>query len=99
MKKKSIRVPYGQAVHDKEEEKRVLKVLKEKRTILGKETARFEKKIAKLYTKKYGVAVNSGSSANLLALKILDLPKNSEVITPILTFATTVAPIIQNGLV
>lgn len=43
--------------------------------------------------------VNSGSSANLLAFELLNLPKGSEVITPLLTFATTVAPIIQKGLV
>ena len=43
--------------------------------------------------------VNSGSSANLLAFEILDLPRGTEVITPILTFATVVAPIVQKGLV
>lgn len=43
--------------------------------------------------------VNSGSSANLLALTSLKLKKNSEVITPTLTFSTTVAPIYQLGLV
>ena len=43
--------------------------------------------------------VNSGSSANLLALASLKLKKNSEVITPSLTFSTTVTPIYQLGLV
>jgi len=42
--------------------------------------------------------VNSGSSANLLALELLNLPEGSEVITPALTFATTVAPILQKRL-
>ena len=42
--------------------------------------------------------VNSGSSANLLAFEVLDIPENSEVITPILTFATTLSPIIKTGL-
>jgi CDP-6-deoxy-D-xylo-4-hexulose-3-dehydrase len=42
---------------------------------------------------------NSGSSANYLAVEILDLPKGSEVITPALTFATTVAPLVRQGLV
>ena len=41
--------------------------------------------------------VNSGSSANLLALASLNL-KKEEVITPTLTFSTTVAPIYQLGL-
>ncbi len=93
-----LRVPYGFSVHGKEEINAVVGVLK-KNTALGDYTKRFENKIAKLFGKKYGVMVNSGSSANLLALEILNLPKGSEVITPILTFATTVAPIIQKGLV
>ena len=42
--------------------------------------------------------VNSGSSANLLAFEVLDIPEDSEVITPILTFATTLSPIIKKGL-
>jgi CDP-6-deoxy-D-xylo-4-hexulose-3-dehydrase len=43
--------------------------------------------------------VNSGSSANLLALSSFKFKKGSEVITPNLTFSTTVAPIYQLGLV
>jgi len=42
--------------------------------------------------------VNSGSSANLLALASLNLKKGSEIITTTLTFSTTVAPIYQLGL-
>jgi CDP-6-deoxy-D-xylo-4-hexulose-3-dehydrase len=43
--------------------------------------------------------VNSGSSANLMAFEVLRLPPGSEVITPALTFSTTLAPIVQKGLV
>ena len=46
---------------------------------------------------KYGLFVNSGSSACLLSIASLDLPKNKEIITPACTFSTTVAPIIQLG--
>lgn len=95
----NLRIPYGQAVHGKEETQRVLKVLNEKRTIVGKETDEFEKRVAKLFGKKYGVAVNSGSSANMIAVESLKLPVGSEVITPLLTFSTTVMPIVKNGLV
>lgn len=95
---KKIRVPYGFSVHGKEEINAVIRVLKGN-TALGDKTKEFESKIAKLFGKKYGVMVNSGSSANLLAFEIINLPKGSEVITPILTFATTVAPIIQKGLI
>lgn len=62
---------------------------------MEKKTIEFEKRIAKLFNKKYASFVNSGSSANLLAIGCLDLPKGSEIITPSCTFNTTVAPIIQ----
>lgn len=64
----------------------------------GPLTKEFESKVARLFSKKYGIFVNSGSSANMLALACLNLPKGSEIITPACTFSTTVAPIIQLGL-
>ncbi|MBI3632267.1 MAG: aminotransferase class I/II-fold pyridoxal phosphate-dependent enzyme [Candidatus Vogelbacteria bacterium] len=93
-----MRVPYGFSVHGKEEIDAVVKVL-EHNTALGEKAKEFEHRVATMFGKKYGVMVNSGSSANLLAFEILNLPKGSEVITPILTFATVIAPIIQKGLV
>jgi CDP-6-deoxy-D-xylo-4-hexulose-3-dehydrase len=63
----------------------------------GPLSIKFEKKIAKEFDKKYGVFVNSGSSACLLALAALNLPKGCKIITPTLTFSTTLAPIIQLG--
>ena len=93
------RVPYALAVHDKEEEEAVLDVIRNHKTILGKKTEEFETKVAALFGKKYGIMVNSGSSANLLAFELLNLPKGSEVITPVLTFSTTLSPIIQKQLI
>lgn len=98
MKTQTMRVPYGLSVHGKEEINAVVKVL-EGNTALGANAKEFEEKIAKMFGKKYGCMVNSGSSANLLAFELLDLPKGSEVITPLLTFSTVVAPIVQKGLV
>jgi len=63
----------------------------------GPRSVEFEKKIAKEFGKKFGVFVNSGSSACLLAVAALDLPKGSKIITPACTFSTTLAPIIQLG--
>jgi len=63
----------------------------------GPRSIKFEEKIAKRFGKKYGVFVNSGSSACLLALAALNLPKGCKVITPACTFSTTLAPIIQLG--
>jgi CDP-6-deoxy-D-xylo-4-hexulose-3-dehydrase len=64
----------------------------------GPRSVKFEELVAKYFGKKYGVFVNSGSSACLLALASLQLPKGSEVITPACTFSTTVAPMVQLGL-
>lgn len=64
----------------------------------GPKTIEFENQISSYFGKKYGVFVNSGSSACLLALACLQLPKGTKVITPACTFSTTVAPIIQLGL-
>ena len=93
-----LRVPYGLSVHGNEEIKAVVKVLKNS-TQMGKNVFNFEKKIAKLFNKKYGLMVNSGSSAIMLAMEALNLPEGSEVITPVLTFSTTVSYIVRNKLI
>jgi len=99
MKKNAFRVHYGRAVFGREEIAAVVNVLKNPLRIgPGEKVREFESKVAMLFGKKYGVMVNSGSSANLLALASLKLPKGAEVITPVLTFGTTLAPIIQLGL-
>lgn len=94
--KKSI--PYASTVHGEEEIAAVVHVLRTS-TQMGKHVSEMEQKVAALFAKKQGIMVNSGSSANYLAVEILDLPPQSEVITPVLTFSTTVAPIIKNQLI
>ena len=98
IKNKYLRVPYGLSVHGNEEIQAVVKVLKNS-TQMGKNVSEFEKRIAKLFNKKYGLMVNSGSSAIMLAMESLNLPEGSEVITPVLTFSTTVAYIVKNKLI
>ena len=98
IKNKFLRVPYGLSVHGNEEINAVIQVLKQS-TQMGKNVFNFEKKIAKLFNKKYGLMVNSGSSAIMLAMEALNLPEGSEVITPALTFSTTVSYIVRNKLV
>ena len=92
-----MKVYYGKAVYNQKEIKAVTNVLKKKPLTLidGPEVKDLEAKMAKLFGKKYCLMVNSGSSANLLALSSLELKKNSEIITPTLTFSTTVSPIYQ----
>lgn len=98
MKKNYPRVSYGLSVHGKEEIKIVNKVLKTS-TQLGSHVLELERKICKLFSKKYGLMTNSGSSALMLAMEVLNLPKGSEVITPALTFGTSVSYIVKNGLI
>ena len=63
----------------------------------GERSIQFEQQVSSMFGKKSGVFVNSGSSACLLAIASLDLPKGSEIVTPACTFSTTVAPMIQLG--
>jgi CDP-6-deoxy-D-xylo-4-hexulose-3-dehydrase len=98
-RRKLLRVPYAATVYGKEEIAAVLRVLANPRRIVaGRAVHAFEARIAKLFGKRFGVMVNSGSSANLIGLEVLDLPRGSEVITPVLTFSTTLSPIIKLGL-
>ena len=94
------KIYYGKAVYDSREINAVNKVLKNNSLSLvdGPNVKILEKKVSKLFGKKYGLMVNSGSSANLLAIASFNFKKGSEIITPSLTFSTTVAPIYQLGL-
>ena len=96
-----MKIYYGKAVYDSKEINASISVLKNKSLSLidGPSVKKLESKIAKTFGKKFGLMVNSGSSANLLALASLELKKGSEIITPTLTFSTTVAPIYQLGLI
>ena len=91
-------ISYGKNVYGKEEINAVLNTLK-KTTQMSKNVNVFEKKIGIFFSKKYSLMVNSGTSALILALKVLNLPKNSEVITPALNFGTAVSSIMLNNLV
>ena len=65
----------------------------------GAEGALMEKEAAKYLGVKHGILTNSGSSAGLLALSALELPKGSEVIISAVTFPTIYNIILQCGLV
>jgi CDP-6-deoxy-D-xylo-4-hexulose-3-dehydrase len=95
------KIYYGYAVYDRKEINAVNDVLTKNNLTLidGPSVKLFEKNVAKLFGKRFGLMVNSGSSANLLAIASLKLKKGSEIITPTLTFSTTVAPIYQLGMV
>ena len=72
---------------------------------MGEKVKQFEHMFAKYIGTRFAIMVNSGSSANLLALATLTNPAlgnhlkpGDEIITPAVTWATTVFPIIQFGL-
>src|SRR5207253_9864780 len=78
MEKNTLSVPYAMTVHGQEEIDAVLSVLKSS-TQMGKHVKTMESKVAAIFEKSHGIMVNSGSSANYLAIEILDLPKGAEV--------------------
>ena len=88
-----MRIPYGKNVYGKEEIVAVVNQLK-KTTQMGKNVYQFEKKIAKYFGKKYGVMVNSGTSALILAMHVMGIKKDDEIITPALNFGTAISSII-----
>jgi CDP-6-deoxy-D-xylo-4-hexulose-3-dehydrase len=91
-----IHVPYGRTVHGEEEIEAVVNVLRTS-TQMGKNVREMESRVADLYSKKYGIMVNSGSSALYLAADLMNYEPGSEIITPALTFSTTVAPLVKKG--
>ena len=95
------KVYYAEANYSDEEINAVIEVLKNNRLALmcGKNVQKLEKKVANIFNKEFGLMTNSGSSANLIGVQALNLEKGSKVITPSLTFSTTVSPIVQSGLV
>src|SRR5579871_6085090 len=99
--KREIR--YGGAMLDRREIDAVVKVMEAPHgMVVGPRVGEFEKRCAPILGHKHGVMVNSGSSALMLAMRMLGVmgvPKGSEVLTPVLTFSTDVASIVHAGLV
>jgi CDP-6-deoxy-D-xylo-4-hexulose-3-dehydrase len=85
--------------------KKGIDVLKSKQLTLSKQTHNFEKNFSKTLKSKYSLMVNSGSSANLLALQCLINPyrkkrlnRGDEIIIPTLCWSTSLWPIVQSNL-
>jgi len=93
-----MKVSYAQTVYGKREIDAVVSCLKNS-TQMSKNASEFESKISALFDKKYGLFVNSGSSALYLGMEASNFAPGSEVITPALTFSTTVGSIVKNNLI
>ena len=89
--------------YGKEEILAALQVLLSTRVTQGALVKEFEKKYSYFVEGNSGVACNSGSSANLLAISALralgDLQEGDEVIVPALSWSTTIWPLVQHGLI
>ncbi|MDU4935383.1 MAG: DegT/DnrJ/EryC1/StrS family aminotransferase [Peptostreptococcaceae bacterium] len=100
MKKYSL----ATATWDKNEIEAIHRVIESDFYSMGKEVKAFEEEFAKFFGSKYAVMVNSGSSANLIAVGALmfskkyNLKPGDEVIVPAVSWATTYTPLQQYGL-
>ena len=91
-------ISYAKTVYGQEEIDAVVKCLSES-TQMGNYSRKFEKEIANLFDKEHCLYVNSGSSALYIGVEAFNFPKNSEVITPALTFSTSIGCLVKNNLI
>lgn len=80
------------------EQRVVLKVLKTGRLALGSYATRFEKKLARLAHRRYGVATSSGTAALHLAVRLLCLKPGDEVITTPFSFCASANCLLYEGI-
>ncbi len=78
--------------------KNIKKVISNNNFILGDYVEIFEKAFARFCGAKYAISCANGTDALTIALKILNLPKNSEVIIPAMTYCSTAFAVINAGL-
>ena len=95
---KELFVSYAKTVYGTEEIDAVVKCLNES-TQMGNYSRQFESKIAEIFDKKHCLYVNSGSSAVYIGVEAFGFEKGSEIITPALTFGTSVGCIVKNNLI
>ena len=91
-----MKISYGKNVYGNDEIKAVMNQLK-KSTQMCKSVNNFENKVARMFSKKFGLMVNSGSSALMLATNVLNFKRGDEIITPCLNFGTAVSSILLSG--
>jgi CDP-4-dehydro-6-deoxyglucose reductase, E1 len=96
--------PLAHATFGPEELAAINRVAKSGTTTMGVNVAKFEQEFARYHNMKYGIMVNSGSSANLVAVAALCYKKDNPlkrgdwVVVPAVSWATTYYPLHQYGL-
>lgn len=87
---------------DKEDKEAIKKIVETGWFSQGTESFKFEEEFASFMEKKYAIAVSSGSAAILLMLDTLlqmgKLKPGDEIVTPALSYITTVSSIFRLGL-
>ena len=76
----------------------IKRIINKNNFILGSYVYKFEKKFAKFCNSKYAISCANGTDALTLALKSLNLPINSEVIIPAMTYCSTAFSVINANL-
>src|SRR5687767_8278901 len=90
--------PLASSTWGQEEIDAVMEVVKSGQFTIGEKTSQFEREYADYVNSKFCVAVNSGSSANLLMAAALSLRQGvGEVIVPAIAWATSYSPFVQTG--
>ncbi len=100
-----MKFPLGQNAHDTDDILNMISVLLTGNFTMGEQVSKFENMFAEYVGAKHAMMVNSGSSANLIALAALTNHKRAnrlvpgdEVIVPALCWSTSIFPIIQCNL-
>jgi len=78
--------------------KDIKKIFKKGDFILGNDVTKFENKFSNFCNSKYSIGCANGTDALTIALKSLNLKKNSEVIIPAMTYCSTAFSIINANL-
>ena len=91
--------PLAYSTWGKEEVEAIQKVIATDMYTMGNHVKQFEQEFAELFNSPNAVMVNSGSSANLLMLSLLKWKYRltGDIIVPVVGWATTYFPIVQNG--
>ncbi len=90
-------INYGNHHIDKNDLYFIKKSLFSSKITQGEQVDLFEKILSKNYGSKYAISVNSGTSALILAIKSLNLPKNCKIISPAITFFASASATILNN--
>lgn len=105
MSRPEMHYPTAFSVWGDEEQDAILRVMRRGQFTMGAEVFEFEREFAAFHGRAQGIMVNSGSSANLIAVAALfhrtgtkPLKRGDVALVPALAWSTTYAPLVQHGM-